>query len=105
MESAQSLAEITSGSYQNLVAIETVSDSEHAPQNTFRCLCSILSSCEGEKIERQGHEKGQSKDRYVKCDIADKVLDWNLGKPGTIPNSVPLWPEANYYTSIKDKNF
>lgn len=38
----------------------------------------------------------------MKCDTGDKVVDWDLGKPGTIPNSVPLWPEANYYASIKD---
>lgn len=41
----------------------------------------------------------------MKCDIEDKVLDWDLGKPGTIPHSVPLGPEANYYASKKDTNF
>lgn len=95
------------GSYQNLEAIKIVPDFRACPIELlcFQSLCSVLSSCEDEKIKRQGHEKGQSKDRYVKCDRADTALDWDLGKPGTIPNSVPLWPEANYYTSIKDKNF
>jgi len=48
-------------------------------------------------------KKDKARTDNVKCDTA--VLDWDLGKPGTLPNSVPLWPEANYYTSLKDKNF
>lgn len=46
-----------------------------------------LSNHKGEKIKRQGYEKGQSKDKYVKCSVADKVLDWDLAYPGTTPNT------------------
>lgn len=36
---------------------------------------SFLFNCKSEKVKkRQGHEKGQSKDKYVKCDTADEVL-------------------------------
>lgn len=75
----------------------------HRTFYVFNVYVPSFSIVKGEKVKRQGHEKGQSRDKYVECDIADKVLDWDLGRLGTTPNLVPLWPEANYYTSAKDK--
>lgn len=39
----------------------------------------------------------------MECDTVDKVSNWGLGRLGMTPNLVPLWPEANYYISAKDK--
>jgi hypothetical protein len=59
--------------------------SRHVLQTTLSCLRSILLNYMGEKIETKTW-KGKSKDKHVKCNTADQVLHWDLGKPGAIPN-------------------